>query len=75
MTSDELTLHESLRRAGLRVTASRLAVLMAVLGEGQHRDVEAIAGAARKRLGYLVEPAKIVSWDHSKLMQPPDAHP
>ncbi len=53
MTSDELTLHESLRRAGLRVTAPRLAVLTAVLGEGQHRDAEAIAGVARKRLGTL----------------------
>ena len=46
-------LHESLRRAGLRVTASRLAVLAAVLGEGQHRDVEAIAEAARRQLGTL----------------------
>ena len=53
MTSDEFTLHKALRRAGLRVTAPRLAVLMAVLGEGQHRDAEAIADAARKRLGTL----------------------
>jgi Fur family ferric uptake transcriptional regulator len=53
MSSDEFTLHASLRRAGLRVTAPRLAVLMAVLGEGQHRDAEAIADAARKRLGTL----------------------
>lgn len=53
MPSDELTLHQSLRRAGLRVTAPRLAVLMAVQGEGRHRDVEAIAEAARARLGAL----------------------
>ncbi len=53
MASDEPTLHEFLRRAGLRVTAPRLAVLMSVLGEGQHRDAEAIADAARKRLGAL----------------------
>jgi Fur family ferric uptake transcriptional regulator len=53
MTSDTHTLHESLRQAGLRVTAPRLAVLTAVLGEGQHRDAEAIAHAARKRLGTL----------------------
>ena len=46
-------LHESLRHAGLRVTASRLAVLTAVLGEGQHRDAEAIAEAARRQLGTL----------------------
>jgi len=53
MTSNELSLPASLRRAGLRVTAPRLAVLMAVLGEGQHRDAEAIAAAARQRLGAL----------------------
>ena len=47
------TLHEDLRRAGLRVTASRLAVLTAVLGEGQHRDAEAIAEAARRQIGAL----------------------
>jgi Fe2+ or Zn2+ uptake regulation protein len=50
---DEISLHKSLRRAGLRVTAPRIAVLTAVQGEGQHRDVEAIAAAARHRLGAL----------------------
>ena len=50
---DTHTLQESLRQAGLRVTAPRLAVLNAVRGEGQHRDAEAIADAARKQLGTL----------------------
>jgi Fur family ferric uptake transcriptional regulator len=53
MTLNESTLLESLRKAGLRVTAPRLAVLSAVIGEGQHRDADAIADAARKRLGAL----------------------
>src|SRR5690242_19505153 len=53
MPPHEIALHESLRRVGLRVTAPRLAVLMSVLGEGQHRDAEAIAAAARSRLGTL----------------------
>lgn len=53
MTLDVTTLSESLRRGGLRVTAPRLAVLTAVLGEGQHRDAEAVAEAARKQLGAL----------------------
>jgi Fur family transcriptional regulator, stress-responsive regulator len=53
MTTDTHTLHESLRLAGLRVTAPRLAVLTAILGEGQHRDAETIADAARKQLGTL----------------------
>lgn len=53
MTPDTPTLHAALRQAGLRVTASRLAVLTAVLGEGQHRDADAIADAARRQLGTL----------------------
>ncbi len=46
-------LQNALRQAGLRVTASRLAVLAAVQGEGQHRDAEAVAAAAREQLGTL----------------------
>lgn len=53
MTHDENDLRESLRAAGLRVTAPRLAVLLSVQGEGQHRDAEAISAAARGRLGAL----------------------
>lgn len=53
MTAEELTLRQSLRRAGLRATAPRLAVLMAIQGEGQHRDAQAIADAARQYLGTL----------------------
>jgi hypothetical protein len=29
---------------------------------------EYVQGAARKRFGYLVQPTRIVSWDHSKLL-------
>ena len=44
----------ALRRAGLRVTAARLAVLEAVAVQpGQHRDAEAITRAATQRLGSL----------------------
>ena len=49
----ENTWQERLRSAGMRVTASRLAVLEAVGGEAQHLDAEAIAAAARARLGTL----------------------
>lgn len=54
MKSDEITVSERLRSAGLRVTAPRLAVLTAVQGEeGRHLDVSEIADAARERLGTL----------------------
>ena len=52
-TPDAHTLREALRRAGLRVTASRLAVLAAVGGEGRHRDADAVAEAARRQIGTL----------------------
>ncbi|HEX5322890.1 MAG TPA: Fur family transcriptional regulator [Capsulimonadaceae bacterium] len=53
MAPDETALQQSLRRAGLRITAPRLAVLISVQGEGHHRDAEAIAISARKRIGAL----------------------
>jgi PPOX class probable F420-dependent enzyme len=30
---------------------------------------------ARKRLGYVVEPTRVISWDHSKLLPPGTAAP
>ena len=27
-----------------------------------------VAGAAKKRYGYLVEPTRVITWDHSKLV-------
>ena len=53
MTLPQDTRRDALRHAGLRVTASRLAVLSAVQGIGQHRDAEAIAEVARRQLGTL----------------------
>lgn len=46
-----------LREAGLRLTAPRLAVLLAVMGEGRHGDAETIAAVARKQLGTLSKQA------------------
>jgi PPOX class probable F420-dependent enzyme len=31
-----------------------------------------VAHAARKRVGYLVQPERIISWDHSKLLGSPE---
>ncbi len=53
MKTNELSLSERIRSAGLRVTAPRLAVLGAVQGAGLHLDVVEIADAARQRLGTL----------------------
>ena len=55
MSTDLLILDQpqTLRKAGLRVTAPRLAVLGAVQGEGRHRDADEIAVSSRERLGTL----------------------
>jgi hypothetical protein len=29
-----------------------------------------VANAARKRYGYIVQPVRVISWDHSKLDTP-----
>jgi len=34
---------------------------------------EYVAHAARKRVGFIVEPTRIISWDHSKLIPPASA--
>lgn len=34
---------------------------------------EYVESAARKRVGYVVEPVRVVSWDHRKLAGPPAA--
>ena len=46
-------LRQALRQAGLRVTAPRLAVLLAVQGDGQHQEADTIAEAARRQIGAL----------------------
>ena len=53
MAAEEVSLQHRIRFAGLRVTAPRLAVLTAVQGAGQHRDVVEIVALARERLGTL----------------------
>jgi Fur family transcriptional regulator, stress-responsive regulator len=52
MTSDGAALSAALRQAGLRVTASRLAVLSAVDG-GEHLTADQVASAVRSRVGTI----------------------
>src|SRR5580692_2799654 len=55
--------------AGVLAIGRRIAGVTLNLHEGLADDY--VEHTARKRLGYVVEPARVVSWDHSKLM-PPD---
>jgi PPOX class probable F420-dependent enzyme len=47
----------------------RIGAVMAGVHDGLADDY--VEHTARKRLGYVVEPARIVSWDHSKLLARP----
>lgn len=58
-----------------RVMANALAgagAASASAGPGAPDDAvsEYVASAARKRCGYIVEPVKVISWDHAKLDVP-----
>jgi hypothetical protein len=44
----------------------RIAVVMAGVHDGLADDY--VEHTARKRLGYVVEPARVISWDHAKLL-------
>jgi PPOX class probable F420-dependent enzyme len=46
----------------------RIAVVMAGVHDGLADDY--VEHTARKRLGYVVEPVRVISWDHAKLLPP-----
>lgn len=54
---------------GVLAIGRRIAGVTLNMHEGLAGDY--VEHTARKRLGYVVEPARVVSWDHSKLL-PPD---
>ncbi len=47
----------------------RIAAVMAGGHDGLADDY--VEQTARKRLGYVVEPVRVISWDHGKLLPPP----
>lgn len=40
----------------------------AAAGQGDDAVTDYVANAARKRYGYIVEPVRVISWDHTKLL-------
>jgi PPOX class probable F420-dependent enzyme len=57
--------------AGVLAIGRRIAGVTVNLHEGMADDY--VEHTARKRLGYVVEPTRVVSWDHSKLLPPENA--
>ncbi len=63
----------------IRALGSRVAQRMAGAQPGEHRDLgdfgdEIVDKQARKRVGIVVEPVKVASWDHSKMAGPPGSN-
>jgi PPOX class probable F420-dependent enzyme len=56
--------------AAVREIGRRVASLLAGMNDDALEDY--VEHAARKRVGYAVEPRRIISWDHSKLLRPTD---
>ena len=54
--------------AGVLEIGRRIAAVMAGEHEGLADDY--VEHTARKRLGYVIEPARVISWDHGKLLPP-----
>jgi PPOX class probable F420-dependent enzyme len=57
--------------AGVLEIGRRIAGVMAGMPADQLEDY--VAHTARKRVGFFVEPQRIISWDHRKLVPPPPA--
>jgi PPOX class probable F420-dependent enzyme len=55
--------------AGVLAIGRRISAVTLNLHEGLADDY--VEHTARKRLGYVVEPTRVISWDHTKLL-PPD---
>ena len=55
--------------AGVLQIGRRIAGVMA--GTDVPLPDEYVEHTARKRLGYIVQPTRVISWDHAKLLPPP----
>jgi PPOX class probable F420-dependent enzyme len=53
-------------QAGVLDIGRRIAIGMGDVPDGSLEDY--VAHTARKRTGYIVEPSRIISWDHRKLV-------
>lgn len=53
-------------QAGVLDIGRRIAIGMGDVPDGSLEDY--VAHTARKRIGYIVEPSRIISWDHRKLV-------
>jgi PPOX class probable F420-dependent enzyme len=68
-TVETITDPDAVLRIGLAIGDVMGGSQAASAGQGDGGAItEYVANAARKRYGYIVDPARVVSWDHAKLL-------
>lgn len=67
-TVETITDLDAVLRIGLAIGDVMGGSQAASAGAGSEAIADYVANAARKRYGYIVDPVRVVSWDHAKLL-------
>jgi PPOX class probable F420-dependent enzyme len=67
-TVETITDLDAVLRIGLAIGDVMGGSQAAPAGAGSEAIADYVADAARKRYGYIVDPVRVVSWDHAKLL-------
>ena len=67
-TVETITDPDAVLRIGQAIGEVLAGSLAGLSGQGGDAITDYVANAARKRYAYVVEPVRVISWDHAKLM-------
>ena len=67
-TVETITEPDAVLKIGLSIGDVMAGSQAAAAGQGSEAINDYVANAARKRYAYIVEPVKVISWDHTKLL-------
>jgi PPOX class probable F420-dependent enzyme len=67
-TAEAITDPDAVLKIGLAIGDVMAGSQAAAAGQGGEAITDYVANAARKRYGYIVEPVRVISWDHAKLL-------
>jgi PPOX class probable F420-dependent enzyme len=67
-TVETITDPDAVLNIGLAIGDVMAGSQAASAGQGSEEITDYVANAARKRYGYIVDPVRVVSWDHAKLL-------
>jgi len=67
-TVETITEPDAVLKIGLSIGDVMAGSQAAAAGQGPEAINDYVANAARKRYAYVVEPVRVISWDHTKLL-------